>query len=140
MTICLVRCPSSFLIDERAFPPLGLMAVGAVGTFLAWSTDGQIKPPRTLREAVVAPLAQLLKRPAIAEILGFCLLYKIGDQLVLMETVYPGKAMKKNAPLLFSGRQIVAVVTHILYGPVYGLAQDWCIMSIRVIWKREGER
>jgi len=66
--------------------------------------------------------------------------YKIGDQLVLMETVYPGKAMKKNAPLLFSGRQIVAVVTHILYGPVYGLAQDWCIMSIRVIWKREGER
>ena len=29
MTICLVRCPSSFLIDERAFPPLGLMAVGA---------------------------------------------------------------------------------------------------------------
>ena len=29
MTICLVRCPSSFLLDERAFPPLGLMAVGA---------------------------------------------------------------------------------------------------------------
>jgi radical SAM superfamily enzyme YgiQ (UPF0313 family) len=29
MTICLVRCPSPFLIDERAFPPLGLMAVGA---------------------------------------------------------------------------------------------------------------
>lgn len=29
MKICLVRCPSAFLIDERAFPPLGLMAVGA---------------------------------------------------------------------------------------------------------------
>ena len=29
MDICLVRCPSPFLIDERAFPPLGLMAVGA---------------------------------------------------------------------------------------------------------------
>lgn len=29
MTICLVRCPSRFLLDERAFPPLGLMAVGA---------------------------------------------------------------------------------------------------------------
>jgi len=29
MTVCLVRCPSTFLIDERAFPPLGLMAVGA---------------------------------------------------------------------------------------------------------------
>lgn len=29
MTICLVRCPSPFLIDEWTFPPLGLMAVGA---------------------------------------------------------------------------------------------------------------
>lgn len=28
MRICLVRLPSSFLINERAFPPLGLMAVG----------------------------------------------------------------------------------------------------------------
>lgn len=28
MNICLVRCPSPFLIDERAFPPLGLLAVG----------------------------------------------------------------------------------------------------------------
>lgn len=27
MQICLVRCPSPFLIDDRAFPPLGLMAV-----------------------------------------------------------------------------------------------------------------
>jgi len=27
MNICLVRCPSPFLIDERMFPPLGLMAV-----------------------------------------------------------------------------------------------------------------
>jgi radical SAM superfamily enzyme YgiQ (UPF0313 family) len=29
MKVCLVRCPSAFLIDERAFPPLGLMSVGA---------------------------------------------------------------------------------------------------------------
>lgn len=29
MRICLVRCPSAFLIDERSFPPLGLLAVGA---------------------------------------------------------------------------------------------------------------
>lgn len=28
MRVCLVRLPSSFLIDEKAFPPLGLMAVG----------------------------------------------------------------------------------------------------------------
>lgn len=29
MKICLVCCPSPFLIDEKVFPPLGLMAVGA---------------------------------------------------------------------------------------------------------------
>ena len=28
MRICLVRCPSPFLIDDKQFPPLGLMAVG----------------------------------------------------------------------------------------------------------------
>ncbi len=28
MNVCLVRCPAPFLIDERMFPPLGLMAVG----------------------------------------------------------------------------------------------------------------
>jgi len=26
--VCLVRCPSPFLIDDKVFPPLGLMAVG----------------------------------------------------------------------------------------------------------------
>lgn len=30
MNVCLIRCPSPFLIDERVFPPLGLMAVGTV--------------------------------------------------------------------------------------------------------------
>jgi PAT family beta-lactamase induction signal transducer AmpG len=58
-----------------------LMALGSLGTLLAWSTDAQAHPPRTLRDAVERPLRQLLMRPAIGEILAFCLLYKIGDQL-----------------------------------------------------------
>ena len=28
MSICLVRCPAPFLIDDKVFPPLGLLAVG----------------------------------------------------------------------------------------------------------------
>lgn len=59
----------------------GFMALGTLGTFMAWSTDHNVLPPRTLREAVVAPFRQLLQRPAILEVLAFCLLYKIGDQL-----------------------------------------------------------
>jgi len=30
MNICLIRCSSPFLIDDKVFPPLGLMAVGTV--------------------------------------------------------------------------------------------------------------
>lgn len=30
MNICLIKCPSPFLINEKVFPPLGLMAVGTV--------------------------------------------------------------------------------------------------------------
>jgi len=30
MQVCLVKCPSPFLIDEKVFPPLGLLAVGTV--------------------------------------------------------------------------------------------------------------
>ena len=30
MRVCLIRCPSPFLIDDKVFPPLGLMAVGTV--------------------------------------------------------------------------------------------------------------
>jgi len=71
----------------------GLMAFGSLGTFLAWSTDATSRSPRTLREAVVDPFRQLLQRPAILEILAFCLLYKIGDQL----------ADSMSAPFLLRG-------------------------------------
>jgi PAT family beta-lactamase induction signal transducer AmpG len=64
-----------------------LMAVGALGTFLARSTDGRVKPPRNLRDAVVLPLKQFLGRPAVGRVLAFCLLYKIGDQLADAMTV-----------------------------------------------------
>jgi len=59
----------------------GMMAVGALGTFLARSTDTVARAPRSLREAVVEPFRQFLGRPRVGEVLAFCLLYKLGDQL-----------------------------------------------------------
>lgn len=44
--ICLIRCPSPFLIDERVFPPLGLMAVGTALKELGYQVvihDGAIE-------------------------------------------------------------------------------------------------
>ena len=54
------------------------------------------------------------------------------DVLYLKETVYTGEEMKTGSPLEFTGREIKAVVSHILEGQ-YGLQSGWCILSIGVI-------
>lgn len=64
-----------------------LMALAAAGTFLAWSTDASLTPPRTLLEAVERPLMHLVRRKGILEVMAFCLLYKVGDQLANAMTV-----------------------------------------------------
>ena len=56
--------------------------------------------------------------------------YKVGDRLHLRETFYTGQQMKSGKPLRYTGRQHFAQITHILRGPVYGLANGWSILSI----------
>ncbi len=53
--------------------------------------------------------------------------YQVGDTLRLMETESTGEAMRAGAPLVFSGREIVKVVSHVLSG--YGLADGWVCLS-----------
>jgi PAT family beta-lactamase induction signal transducer AmpG len=53
---------------------------GAIATFLAPEPAG-LRAPRTLREAVVEPFAEFLRRKRALEVLGFILLYKLGDNL-----------------------------------------------------------
>lgn len=55
--------------------------VGVAGTLIAVEPKGAIHAPRTLREAVVNPFIDYLKRPGAIEILFFILLYKLGDNL-----------------------------------------------------------
>lgn len=55
--------------------------VGVAGTLIAIEPKGAIHAPRTLREAVVSPFLDYLKRPGAVEILLFILLYKLGDNL-----------------------------------------------------------
>ncbi len=59
--------------------------------------------------------------------------YKVNDILVLKETQYSGEEMKAGAPLVYTGREITAVVEYILRGPIYGLAAGWVIMSIKTL-------
>ncbi|MDR3670520.1 MAG: MFS transporter [Holophaga sp.] len=58
---------------------LGLLP-GAVTTFLAPEPEG-LKAPRSLREAVVEPFVEFLRRKRSLEVLAFILLYKVGDNL-----------------------------------------------------------
>ena len=68
--------------------------------------------------------------------------FQVGDELWLKETVhtgaemaprhngaYPGE-MLPGKPLEYTGRIMAVQVTYILNGPIYGLAEGWCIMSI----------
>lgn len=56
--------------------------------------------------------------------------YQIGDCLFLKETKFTGVEMKVGQPLVYTGRELMVLVTHILHGPVYGLENGWVIMSI----------
>ena len=59
--------------------------------------------------------------------------FQAGDLLHLRETTFTGEQMKMDQPakpLVYTGREISAVVTYILRGPIYGLDAGWVIMSI----------
>jgi PAT family beta-lactamase induction signal transducer AmpG len=61
-----------------------LALVFALMVALTWRSpepDTQPSPPRTLRDAVWLPFAEMLRRHRALEILAFVVLYKLGDQL-----------------------------------------------------------
>lgn len=55
--------------------------------------------------------------------------FKVNDHLLLRETKYSGEEMKNGKPLIYTGRDEYVRVTYILEGPIYGLADNWVIMS-----------
>jgi ASC-1-like (ASCH) protein len=56
--------------------------------------------------------------------------YQVGDILILKETYNTGEQIKTGQPLTYTGRQLRVKVLHILKGPIYGLLDGWCIMSL----------
>lgn len=60
--------------------------------------------------------------------------YKVGDTLVLFETKFSGEEMAMGAPLVYTGRKIVRIVTHVLHGAQYGLVRGCAALSIRPVW------
>jgi PAT family beta-lactamase induction signal transducer AmpG len=63
------------------FAMAGLMGVGLATSLLAPEPAARATPPRSLREAVVEPLRDLLSRPGALQLLALIALYKFGDAL-----------------------------------------------------------
>ncbi|VTU44903.1 DUF3850 domain-containing protein [Variovorax sp. RA8] len=53
--------------------------------------------------------------------------FQVGDSLYLLETEHTGEEMRAGAPLVYTGRTLRKVVSHVLTG--YGLAPGWCCLS-----------
>jgi hypothetical protein len=56
--------------------------------------------------------------------------FAVGDELLLRRTEHTGEAMAGGAPLAYTGESCAVRVTHIMRGPIYGLAAGWCVMSV----------
>lgn len=59
--------------------------------------------------------------------------YQIGDELMLKKTRYTGEEMKNGKPLEYTGDVWTVKVIYVLYGPIYGLQDGWCIMSTATV-------
>ncbi len=56
--------------------------------------------------------------------------YAVGDVLGLRETRFTGAEMRAGAPLVYTGRECLRFISHVLTG--YGLADGWCCLSFRL--------
>jgi PAT family beta-lactamase induction signal transducer AmpG len=55
--------------------------LGILGTLIAPSPKVEVKPPKSVKDAVILPFMEFLKRSGSVEVLLFILLYKLGDNL-----------------------------------------------------------
>lgn len=57
--------------------------------------------------------------------------YEVGDILYLERTRFTGAEMSDGKPLEYTGEKAVVEVSHILRGPLYGLQENWVILSFK---------
>ena len=111
-----------------------LTLLGMFGTLIAPSTDGLAKAPRTLREAVIGPLRDLMKRPGIGLLLAFTVFYKLGDWLSESMTIpFLLRGMGFSKMQIGTVQKTTAMVAIILGGLIGG----WMLtrMSLRkALW------
>lgn len=63
--------------------------------------------------------------------------FKLGDELLLVETYHTGEEMDMGAPLQYTGRYVLLDVMHKLKGE-YGLLPDFCVLGCSYIQCGDG--
>jgi len=58
--------------------------------------------------------------------------FQVGDFLLLKETQFSDAEMKLGERLEYTGANCLVKVTHVLLGPIYGLQEGWCILSVKL--------
>lgn len=56
--------------------------------------------------------------------------FRVGDAILLRCTFYTGAEMAAGSPLIYTGETARRIITHILRGPIFGLADEWAILSL----------
>lgn len=59
--------------------------------------------------------------------------FAVGHLLLLKRTKYSAADMAAGAPLVIERVWTACLVTHILRGPIYGLAEGWVVMSVQKV-------
>lgn len=112
----------------------GLTCLGMLGTWLAINTDAVAKAPRSLQEAVLGPLRDLLQRRSIGLLLAFTMFYKLGDWLAEAMTMpFLLRGMGFTKLQIGSVQKTTAMVAIILGGLLGG----WMLTRMRlrkVLW------
>jgi len=112
----------------------GLTGLGMVGTWLAMNTDTVARAPRTLQEAVVGPMKDLLQRKGIGLLLAFVVFYKLGDWLAEAMTMpFLLRGMGFTKMQIGTVQKTTAMVAIILGGLLGG----WMLMRMslrKALW------
>jgi PAT family beta-lactamase induction signal transducer AmpG len=111
-----------------------LTGLGMVGTWLATNTDAVARAPRTLHEAVVGPMKDLLQRKGIGLLLAFTVFYKLGDWLAEAMTMpFLLRGMGFTKMQIGTVQKTTAMVAIILGGLIGG----WMLLRMslrRALW------
>lgn len=65
--------------------------------------------------------------------------YVAGDKILLRETRYTGHDMSEGAPLEYTGREIMKLITHVFRGPALGVISQWVALSLKDEEMRNGK-